>query len=82
MIQTKKTVTGATRKQLRFIINNVSPINSMASYLSTTPEQEFVKVGDTLGDRKTSKPQMRSVVIEGLAERQRQTTDSDYGKKR
>ena len=54
MIQTKKTVTGATRKQLRFIINNVSPINSMASYLSTTPEQEFVKVGDTLGDRKTS----------------------------
>ena len=46
MIQTKKTVTGATRKQLRFIINNVSPINSMASYLSTTPEQEFAKVSD------------------------------------
>ena len=46
MIQTKKTVTGATRKQPRFIINNLSPINSITSYLSTTPEQEFAKVSD------------------------------------
>ena len=46
MIQTKKTVTGTARKQPRFIINNLSPINSITSYLLTTPEQEFAKVSD------------------------------------
>ena len=46
MIQTKKTVSGATRKQPRFIIYNLSAINSITSYLSTTPEQEFAKVSD------------------------------------
>jgi hypothetical protein len=46
MIQTKKTITGTARKQPRFIINNLFPINSITSYLSTTPEQEFAKVSD------------------------------------
>ena len=28
------------------LLNNLSPINSITSYLSTTPEQEFAKVSD------------------------------------
>jgi hypothetical protein len=59
MIQTKKIVTGATRKQLRFIINNLSPITSITSYLSTTPEQEFVKVSDKFSTLEANDEQKR-----------------------